>query len=217
MIARLRIRESRGSLFLPWRTLLLAALALAAYGALGPAPDAWVFDRAAIGQGEWWRLITGHWVHSDTGHAFWDIAALVVLGVLFEPLLRARVFAALAAGTMGVDAWLWWSGAAPAYYCGLSGVLNSLLLTGLVALWHERPAPLVLLTGVGFLAKILVEWSVGAPLFTETAWTGVPAAHLAGFLSGLFLVVFWESPGPRHFSRPILLGKSKEILSGGLE
>lgn len=188
-------RVHRGRLSLPWRTLLLATLALAAFLVAGPAPDAWVFDRAAIGQGEWWRLVTGHWVHSDAGHALWDISALAVMGLLFESRLRGRMLAALAVGTFGVNAWLWWGGTAPAYYCGLSGILNSLLVLGLAVLWRERPHPLVPLTALGFLAKLLVESAIGAPLFTHTAWAGVPAAHLAGFLSGLFLVVAWPFAG----------------------
>jgi hypothetical protein len=61
---------------LPWRSILLIAAAVTAYGFAGPAPGDWVFDRLAIEQGEWWRLITGHWVHSGPEHAAWNIAAL---------------------------------------------------------------------------------------------------------------------------------------------
>jgi membrane associated rhomboid family serine protease len=81
---------------LPWRTLLLAAGAAAVYLVFGAAPGDWVYDRAAIGQGEWWRLLSAHWVHSDSSHAAWDIAMLLILGALFEPRLgwRLRCFIA---------------------------------------------------------------------------------------------------------------------------
>jgi len=82
---------SHGGVTLPWRSFLLGAAAIAAYLILGAAPEAWVFDRVAIAQGEWWRLITGHWVHSDLAHAAWDIAALLLLGALFEARLRWRL------------------------------------------------------------------------------------------------------------------------------
>ena len=75
---------SHGRIELPWRSLLLVAGAIAAYLVLGAAPGDWVFDRMAIAQGEWWRLFTGHWVHSDPTHAGWDISALLLLGALFE-------------------------------------------------------------------------------------------------------------------------------------
>ncbi|MCU7812765.1 MAG: hypothetical protein KZQ77_16290, partial [Candidatus Thiodiazotropha sp. (ex Notomyrtea botanica)] len=88
MASFLKTWESRGGLLLPWRTLLLTTLALTGYLILGAAPEIWVFDRAAIGKGEVWRLVTGHWVHSDFEHALWDISALGLLGVLFEKRLR---------------------------------------------------------------------------------------------------------------------------------
>ena len=52
----------------PWLSLTLAGLTAGLFAAFGPAPEAWVYDRAAIESGEWWRLISGHWVHSDGAH-----------------------------------------------------------------------------------------------------------------------------------------------------
>lgn len=71
-----------GGITLPWRSILLGAGAVLAYLVLGAAPEDWVFDRVAITQGEWWRLVTGRWVHSDLAHAGWDITALLLLGVV---------------------------------------------------------------------------------------------------------------------------------------
>ena len=81
MVSFFQSGGSHGGLLLPWRTLLLTTLALAGYLFLGAAPEAWVFDRTAIGQGEVWRLVTGHWVHSDFEHALWDIGAWGCSGV----------------------------------------------------------------------------------------------------------------------------------------
>ena len=172
---------------LPWRSILLGAGAVVAYLVLGAAPEAWVFDRVAIAQGEWWRLITGHWVHSDLVHAGWDIAALLLLGSLFEARLQWRLPLALVIGTAGVDVWLWWGDPTLSYYCGLSGILNSLLIVGLLQFWRDWRHPLILLTGVGAVAKILVEISVGQALLTQTSWPSVPTVHAAGFLCGLVL------------------------------
>ena len=121
-----------GSLALPWRTLLLTGLALVLFLSFGAAPEAWVFDRIAIAQGEWWRLITGHWVHSDLEHATWDIGALLVLGLLFESRLKGKLFTVLALSTLGIDLWLWYALPSLNYYCGLSGILNGLLALGLL-------------------------------------------------------------------------------------
>lgn len=176
-----------GGIMLPWRSLLLAAGAVAAYLIPGPAPGAWVFDRIAISQGEWWRLITGHWVHSDPEHAIWDIAALLLLGVLFEARLRWRLPAILLAATAGVDLWLWWGEPDLLYYCGLSGIQNSLLIAGLLHLWRDLRHPMILLTAVAAALKIVVEIYTGQSLLTQTTWPSVPSAHAAGFLFGLLL------------------------------
>lgn len=189
MVSLLQTGVRHGGLVLPWRTLLLTTLALAGYLILGAAPEAWVFDRAAIGQGELWRLITAHWVHSDLEHALWDIGALGVLAALFEKRLRWRLPLALVIGTLGVDVWLWWGSSSLQYYCGLSGILNSLLAVGLVRLWCDLHHPLVWLTGLGAIAKIALEINSGQALLTQTAWPSVPEVHAVGFLSGLALTV----------------------------
>jgi rhomboid family GlyGly-CTERM serine protease len=157
------------------------------YLVFGAAPEAWVFDRAAIAQGEWWRLVTGHWVHSDLTHAGWDITALLLLGTLFEARLQWRLPVALLIGTVGVDAWLWWGDPTLRYYCGLSGILNSLLIVGLLQHWRDLRHPLILLTGIAAAVKILVEINAGQALLVQTAWPSVPTVHAAGFLCGLVL------------------------------
>jgi rhomboid family GlyGly-CTERM serine protease len=177
-------------LTLPWETLSLAAVAGIVYMALGPAPGNWVFDWVAIADGEIWRLVTGHWVHSDPSHAFWNIAALILMGLLFERRLQSLLLKSLFVGTVAVDAWLWWGDASLAYYCGLSGILNSLLVVGLVRLWQDHPHPLVLLIALVAVAKIASEMIMGRGLVTHTAWPSVPAAHAAGFVGGVALMFF---------------------------
>lgn len=181
------------SLTLPWQTLLLAAVALIAYIIPGSAPETWVFDRTAIGEGEIWRLVTGHWVHSDPSHALWNIAALVLLGLLFERCLQSFMLISLFVGTVTVDAWLWWGDSSLAYYCGLSGILNSLLIVGLVRFWQDYKHPLVLFTAMLAVTRIVAEIFIGQGLFTHTAWPSVPAAHAAGFLGGLGLMFFLKA------------------------
>lgn len=175
----------RASRMLPWRSIVLVGLAAALYVFAGPAPEAWVFDRSAIAAGEVHRLLTGHWVHSDMQHALWDIAALALLGVLFERRLRGAMFVALALGTLVVDVWLWWGMPALAQYCGLSGILNSLLAAGGLHLWRQTHAPIVLGVLAAAGTKVLVELFADTALFTNTAWRSVPSAHIAGLAAGV--------------------------------
>jgi len=188
------IGTCHGRVNLPWRSLLLTAVAVIAYLALGAAPGDWVFDRTAIAQGEWWRLITGHWVHSDLTHASWDIAALLLLGVLFEARLKWHLLWVLLLSGLGIDVWLWWGDPALHYYCGLSGVLNGLLVVGLLSLWRDTKHPVALLTAAGAVLKIAVEINVGQAVLVQTVWPSTPAVHAVGFLSGLvFAAWLWIS------------------------
>jgi rhomboid family GlyGly-CTERM serine protease len=175
----------QGGLPLPWRTLLLTSLVLALYLVAGPAPQAWVYDRGAIVNGELWRLVIGHLVHSDGEHALWDIAALALLGSLFEGQLKRWLFLSLAIGGGAIDLWLWWGMPALTHYCGLSGVLNSLLAMGLWQLWREGHDPLVMWVAAGAVGKIAFEALSGQALFTATAWPSVPSVHGIGFAAGL--------------------------------
>lgn len=202
--------RSHGSFSLPWRTLLLLSLALAGYLLPGAAPEAWVFDRSAIAQGELWRLVTGHWVHSDLNHALWDIAALALLGALFETRLQRHLLPALIIGTFGVDLWLWWGNTALDYYCGLSGILNSLLAIGLIRLWQDVRHPVIWLTGLGAVGKILFEMVNGQAIVTQTAWPSVPDVHAIGFLSGLLAGYLFFRVS--HSQAENLFCRAKEIL-----
>jgi rhomboid family GlyGly-CTERM serine protease len=174
---------------MPWMTLLLSGLVAALFAVAGPVPADWVYDREAIAAGQAWRLFSGHLVHSDLEHLAWNLAGLAILGPIVERHLgRKLLLVALLLGSLLVDLALWTGMPWLKHYCGLSGVLNTLLLGALAALWR-RSAPLVLLIGAGSLAKILWEMLAGQALLTQTAWASVPVAHLAGWLAGLLMLL----------------------------
>lgn len=179
---------------IPWLSLTLAGLMAALFAAYGPVPEAWVYDRVAIYQGEWWRLLSGHWVHSDSGHLFWNLGALVLLGWMVETRNRLALLSSLLAGTLGVDLMLWLMLPDLSHYCGMSGVLNTLLLFAFAAFWRNTTAAILTITGMLSLAKILIEISLGQALLSNTAWESLPQAHLAGWLIGLVLVVVAPLP-----------------------
>ncbi len=190
MIGRAKGRADPGGLALPGLTLALALLALALYLGGGAAPPSWVFDRAAIAQGEGWRLITGHLVHSDPEHLFWNLAALLLIGWQLERRDPALFAWGLVAGTTAVDAWLWLGLPGLQRYCGLSGVLNSLMLILLVSLRRETRGPWVMLIAILSAGKLVAELASGQAMLTHTAWPSVPSAHLAGLCGGMAVLIW---------------------------
>jgi len=173
---------------IPWMTLLLSGLAAALFAVAGPAPAEWVYDRDVIAGGQVWRLLSAHLLHSDLEHLLWNLAGLAILGSVVERHFGGKLLlGGLLLGSLLVDLVLWTAMPWLSYYCGLSGVLNTLLVTALAALWRQSPQ-ITLLVGAGSLLKILWEMTTGQALLTHTTWAAVPAAHLAGWLAGLLLV-----------------------------
>lgn len=177
-----------GSAALPWLTASWVALAAALWVGAGPAPEALVFDRAAIAQGEVWRWITGHLVHSDARHALWDIAALALIGYLLEADGRGRMCVAAAIGLVAVNLCLVVGLPQLDRYCGLSGILNTLFVVALVTLWRRYRHPAVAVAALGLGLKLILEISNAQSLLLEMQWPSVPLTHLAGALGGLVYV-----------------------------
>lgn len=146
--------------------------------------DLMALDRTASHVAQVWRQFSGHLVHSDSGHLAWNLLGLVILGMAFEPLLRWRFSAVLAAAALVINAWFYLGNETLTRYCGLSGVLNGVLVMGLLE-WHRRSGDILpLLVLLGATAKLCFELFSGLSVFTETAWQAVPQAHLMGMLAG---------------------------------
>jgi rhomboid family GlyGly-CTERM serine protease len=185
-----RQESGHGSNKLPWLAIVLTVIPVCAYFIFGPAPEWLVFDRNAVNQGEVWRLITAHWVHSDSEHALWDIAALGILSVVLSQYSRKILIVSLIIGMVGIDLWLWFVNQSLIYYCGLSGILNTVFVVTLFMLWREHKHHMIWVIAVGAVGKIIVEMSSRQAIFAQTSWPSVPEAHAVGFVFGI-VVIFW--------------------------
>jgi len=146
------------------------------------------FSAVEIANGEAWRIISGHFIHADTQHLLWNCLGLAVLGTLIEQHSRVVLLAALGVGIAVVSALLLTPFSQLEYYCGLSGVLNTLLL---VALWLEwmltRSWPVIVIACV-CIAKVVIEVSGGTSIVTHISWSPYAWSHVAGLLGGLLMI-----------------------------
>jgi len=175
----------------PLITLTLAAVTLLIYVAAPEASDR--FDLLVLDRDEpqWWPWLTAHFLHTDPAHVGWNVAAFLCLGWLGEPVNRMRYALSILVGIVAVDCWFAWSNVGLRYYCGLSGVLNTVLLTTLYGL-RSAIAPRWLFAFAGLVAlKIGWEWHSGVALLTHTQWPPAGGAHVAGFVAGMFLVAVY--------------------------
>ena len=168
---------------------------LAALGAIHfllPDRTLLYFGTAEITQGQDWRLFTGHLAHADLSHLLWNALGLAVLGWLIERRSRHFLCAALAAGIVAVSLLLVSSFSDLDYYCGLSGVLNSLLVVTLWFEWRASGSPWVVLVAVACLLKALFETVMGDSLITQISWPPFALSHLAGMSGGLVVLMSWH-------------------------
>ena len=156
------------------------------------------FSATDIARGETWRLITGHFMHADTQHLFWNCLGLLVLGTLIERYSRFILWAALCAGIASVSVLLLTPFSQLDYYCGLSGVLNTLLLLALWLEWRRTRSWLVILIGCGSIAKVIIELTSGSSIVTHISWPPYAWSHLAGLAGGLIVISGLPVPFSRH-------------------
>jgi rhomboid family GlyGly-CTERM serine protease len=156
------------------------------------------FSATDIARGESWRLITGHFMHADTQHLFWNCLGLLVLGALIERHSRPILWAALCAGIASVSILLLTPFSQLDYYCGLSGVLNTLLLLALWLEWRRTRSWLVILIGCGSIAKMIIELTSGSSIVTHISWPPYAWSHIAGLAGGLIVISGLSIPFGRH-------------------
>ncbi|THD03355.1 rhombosortase [Panacagrimonas perspica] len=145
------------------------------------------FDRAGLASWEWWRLLTGHFVHLGGYHLGLNLLGLLALQVLCPKPVRAREWVLRVIWlALFVSIALYAAAPTVGNYVGFSGVLHGLFVLGLVPMAREgdRIALVCLLYLIG---KIVWEQVMGAPVSDEHAIGGhvVTLAHLFGTLAAL--------------------------------
>jgi rhomboid family GlyGly-CTERM serine protease len=148
------------------------------------------FSARDIADGDTWRILTGHFMHADLKHLFWNCLGLAVLGSLIEQHSRIQWLTALVVGIVSVNVLLLSPFSQLEYYCGLSGVLNTLLLVVLWLEWRLSHSWLIAAIAIGSIVKVAVEISIGESLMTNISWPPYAWSHVAGLAGGLIIIWF---------------------------
>ncbi len=182
---------SHGACRVPWLSSLLTLLFAGIYIIYGPAPATLVYDRAAISNGELWRLLSGHLVHCDLNHLLLNCTAFFILAALIEHQSRKLIPTTLF-GIVSVSLYLWIFEAQLTHYCGLSGILNTLLVVALADRYKRTKNLIFPLTLAAAFVKICWEITTAEAIFSSTLWQSVPASHAAGYAGGVLLLVIYR-------------------------
>ena len=173
---------------------LLGACALLGLVELGGEPlrAALSYQRTAIAAGEWWRVVTAHFVHLDANHALLNGLGLVLMWALFardySPLRWLAIYLvsslAISLGLYVFDPQIEW-------YVGASGALHGVMTAGTLAHLRRRDLDGWILA-VFIVAKLSYEQIAGSMPFAGALNTVVDA-HLYGAIGGLVLALFLRS------------------------
>jgi rhomboid family GlyGly-CTERM serine protease len=166
---------------IPWVTLAVSALAVAVYAAPG-GTAAVELSRAGLGDGQLWRLATGHLAHWSFEHLLWDVATFAALGAACERASRRDTAVVLLLAAPTVALMVLAARPSLATYRGLSG-----LDVALFALLARQVGGRIGATLAAVLAaKLVYEAGAGAAVFVghlSDAVVFVPAAHQGGALA----------------------------------
>ena len=168
---------------------LLAALAVLLLPELaGDAGRAALrYDRAALGAGQLWRLLTAHVVHLDLDHAALNSLGLVLMWALFARDYRPLQWLAIVLGSIAaIDTGLWLRDSTVSWYVGSSGALHGVMAAGTLA--HLRRGDLDgWILAVFIVVKLAYEQGAGALPFMGNHAGVVVDAHLYGTIGGIAL------------------------------
>ena len=177
----------------PIVTATLAAIAILAH-AHSPLGDWLAYDRSAVAAGEVWRVLSGHLAHWNGDHLFWDVVMFLTLGVAIECRDRTGLAISVLVAGLAISATLWQWHPGIEQYRGLSGI-DSTLFAHAAVVWYVDarrsgrtvPATLILLSVLGFAAKIVYELITGSTWFVDASGAGftpLASVHLVGGLMG---------------------------------
>lgn len=152
------------------------------------------YDRTAIGSGEAWRLVTGHFAHLGLSHFVLNALGMALIAylviALFTPMQWLLITGFVIAG---IDLGFWVLEPQLHWYVGLSGLLHGIWAAGAVGGLRTGLVDHRLLFAV-LVGKLVYEQWLG-PLPGSEDTTGgqvIVAAHLYGAIIGA-LIAAWFS------------------------
>lgn len=158
-----------------------------------PNSNQWLaFDRSQLAQGQWWRLLSGNFLHTNLNHLLLNFAGLILLWALHGEYYRpGQYLLLLSLCALGSSVGIYFFAERLTWYVGLSGALHGLFLWGgFKDIQHGLVSGWLLVLGVW--VKILHEQYTGPSSQIATLINASVAieAHLYGALTGALLIGF---------------------------
>jgi rhomboid family GlyGly-CTERM serine protease len=148
------------------------------------ALQALAWQREAIADGQWGRILTAHLAHLDTRHLIFNLLGLVLIAELLLEGWRLRdLLSLLLASALGTSLLLWIGEPGLRWYAGLSGLLHGLWAGAALLGWLRQRNQLAAIALAALALKLLLLDPTSGPTSGPTPVVGV--AHGYGTLSGI--------------------------------
>ena len=171
-----------------WQVAIGLAAASVAVGLTGETGRTrLMYQRLSIEDGEWWRLLTGHFAHLGTTHLVLNLAGLLLVWLLVgRHIDRSGWLLGLCVSIAAVSGGFWFLDTNMLWYVGLSGILHGFLVAGAIVGLRSLPTESVIILGIVF-AKLGWEQLAGPLPGSESVSGGdvVVNSHLFGGIGGL--------------------------------
>jgi len=145
------------------------------------------YDRLQIQNGEYWRLLTGHFLHLGNTHLVLNMAGLVLVWLLVGRYFgRIQWLAVILVILTVMTTSFWFIDEHLLWYVGLSGLLHGLLVAGAIRGYRVLPSESAIIC-VLVAGKLAWEQFSGPLPGSESVSGGavVVNAHLFGAIGGV--------------------------------
>lgn len=151
------------------------------------------FNRNDINQGQWWKIISGNFTHSNIPHLLLNLSGLWILALLFIDSLSSKSFilsCAFLAIIVGLGLY-YFTPELMGYY-GFSGVLYGLYFVAAVSAILKQDFFTGISVALLISGKIIWDYFTGGSQ-SSAELIGIPVAndaHLYGFIGAILIAGF---------------------------
>ncbi|NQZ49437.1 MAG: rhombosortase [Moritella sp.] len=147
------------------------------------------YNRESIINGEYWRLISGNFNHTNIYHLLLNLGALAVIGGLHYRYYNSAAYTSLILLlSIGVGVGILWLSPSTHLYVGLSGILHGIIIVGAVIdVTKKYYSGYVLM--IGTVLKVINEQLFNSPVEISQLIEAkvLTEAHLYGLVTGLII------------------------------
>jgi rhomboid family GlyGly-CTERM serine protease len=147
------------------------------------------YNRELILNGEYWRLISGNFNHTNIYHLLLNLSALAVMaGLHYRYYSDGAYVSLILCLSIGVGIGILWLSPSTHLYVGLSGVLHGIIIVGAILDITKRYYSGYLLI-IGTIIKVIHEQLFDSPIAMSQLIDAkvLTEAHLYGLVSGFVI------------------------------